>query len=440
MAWLAAARRWRARSAAGSWRTVRVGRAWSAGELWLAVRAWLGRTARDLKFLIAGQPLQLVGPGLLALPWLVWVPVSVPAIAAVVLAPVLVLLAMAPALTAAQRLRTRSLLGTELPGPSAGQGSRWRQLRTAEGLRSAWQQLGYYLVVGPALACGAWLVLALWAGGLALSLVYVYVWAFPPGSLRPVADAYLTGIGLLMLAAAPWLGGLLTRLDAWACLALLSPGPAAELAQRVERLTHSRADVLAAADTERRRIERDLHDGAQQRLVSLAMSLGMARHTLPDLPEEARQVIDDAHLEAKEALAELRNMVRGLHPAVLEDRGLDAALSGIAARAPLPVRVRVDMTRRAVPAVEAVAYFIVSEALTNVARHAGASAAEVDVRLAAGTLTVRVTDDGQGGADAARGTGLASLARRAASVDGTMRVTSPAGGPTTISAELPCGS
>jgi signal transduction histidine kinase len=166
----------------------------------------------------------------------------------------------------------------------------------------------------------------------------------------------------------------------------------------------------------------------------------MARHALTDVPDEARQVIDDAHREAKEALAELRNLVRGLHPAVLEDRGLDAALSGIAARAPLPVRVQVDMPRRAAPAVEAVAYFIVSEALTNVARHAAASTAEVRVRLAGDTLQVSVTDDGTGGADARRGTGLASLARRAASVDGSLRVVSPAGGPTSVSAELPCGS
>jgi signal transduction histidine kinase len=423
MAWLAAARRWRARPAA---------------EIWRAAGAWRARTARDLKFLIAGQPMQLAGPALLAFPWLVWVPVKVLPIAVAILVPVLALLVIAPALTAAQRLRARSLLGTELAAPAVGQGSRWQRLGTAEGLQSAWQQLGYYLVVGPALACGVWLLLALWAGGLALSLLYVYVWAFPGGDAT--ADAYLTVLGLIMLAAAPWLGGVLARLDTRACLALLGPGPAAELARRVERLTHSRADVLNAADSERRRIERDLHDGAQQRLVSLAMNLGMARHTLADLPDEARQVIDDAHLEAKEALAELRNLVRGLHPAVLEDRGLDAALSGIAARAPLPVRVQVDMAHRAAPAVEAVAYFIVSEALVNVARHAGAAAAEVEVRLTGDILQVRVTDDGQGGADAGRGTGLASLARRAASVDGTLRVTSPAGGPTTISAELPCGS
>jgi signal transduction histidine kinase len=430
MAWLAVVRRWRARPAA---------------EIWRPVVAWRERTTSELRYLIAGLPLQLAGPAVLTLSWLLWVPEHVKVMVAATIISAGALLAAVPGLTVLQRHRARLLPGAELPPPAQPAGPWWRRLATTEGVQDTWQQLGYYLVVGPAVACGTLLVLAWWAGGTVLSLLYGYVWAFPAGSFMrsagySVTDAYLTAAGLVMLAAAPRLGALVSRLDARACAALLTPSRAAELAQRVERLTHSRADVLDAADTERRRIERDLHDGAQQRLVSLAMNLGMARHALTDLPDEARLVIDDAHREAKEALAELRNLVRGLHPAVLEDRGLDAALSGIAARAPLPVRVQVEMSRRAAPAVEAVAYFIVSEALTNTARHAGASAAEVSVRLAGDILQVGVTDDGAGGADAARGTGLASLARRAASVDGTLLVSSPAGGPTSIRAELPCGS
>jgi signal transduction histidine kinase len=195
-----------------------------------------------------------------------------------------------------------------------------------------------------------------------------------------------------------------------------------------------------AADAERRRIERDLHDGAQQRLVSLAMNLGMARENLSDLPEPARQVIADAHEEAKAALTELRNLVRGLHPAVLDDRGLDAALSGIAARAPLPVRLSVAVAERASPTVEAIAYFVVSECLANIARHSAAKHAEIDVRRSGDMLRLVITDDGIGGADPARGSGLASLAQRTKSVDGRMQIESPAGGPTVISVELPCAS
>jgi signal transduction histidine kinase len=217
---------------------------------------------------------------------------------------------------------------------------------------------------------------------------------------------------------------------------------------RVESLARSRAEIVAATDAERRRIERDLHDGTQRRLVSLALHLGMARASLTDAPEPIRQVIEQAHDEATEALAELRQLVRGLHPAVLDDRGLDAALSGIAANAPLPVRLRVDVPTRCAPGVEAVAYFVVSEALTNVAKHAGASHAEVTVERTGDRLRIVVSDDGRGGATldgggtAANGggTGLRGLAQRAAAVDGTLTVESPPGGPTAITVELPCGS
>jgi signal transduction histidine kinase len=206
----------------------------------------------------------------------------------------------------------------------------------------------------------------------------------------------------------------------------------------VETLRETRAGVVDAADAERRRIERDLHDGAQQRLVSLAMNLGIAKATLTDLPDEAREMIADAHEEAKAALAEIRHLVRGLHPAVLEDRGLDAALSGIAARMPIPVRLTVDVPQRPSPTVEAVAYFVVSEGLANISKHAHASQAEVSVERAGDVLQVIVTDDGVGGADPARGTGLAGLAKRAQSVDGTFDISSPPGGPTLIAVELPC--
>src|ERR1019366_5201804 len=153
---------------------------------------------------------------------------------------------------------------------------------------------------------------------------------------------------------------------------------------------------------------------------------------------QAHQVIAEAHEEAKSALAELRDLIRGLHPAVLEDRGLDAALSGVAARMPIPVRLTVELARRPSPVIEAVAYFVVSEGLANIAKHAQASQAEVIVSRAGDRLHVIVTDDGVGGADPARGSGLVGLTRRAASVDGTFDVTSPPGGPTLLTVDLPC--
>ena len=226
------------------------------------------------------------------------------------------------------------------------------------------------------------------------------------------AAAVAAAAGLLL--AAPWLARLVTRADEALARALLGPSHSAELALRLESLTRSRADIVAATDAERRRIERDLHDGAQQRLVSLAMNLGMARSRFGDAPEPVRQAIADAHEEAVLALSEMREFIRGLHPAVLNDRGLDAALSGLAARAPLPVRLRVDAPRPASPSVEAVAYFIVSEALTNVAKHAQATQAEVTVTRHGGVLRIAVTDDGSGGAvpaesdGAGAGTGLAA--------------------------------
>jgi signal transduction histidine kinase len=230
--------------------------------------------------------------------------------------------------------------------------------------------------------------------------------------------------------------------DAALATVLLGPGRAQRLERRVADLARTRAELVAAADAERRRIERDLHDGAQQRLVSLAMNLGLARATLVDLPEPARAAIAAAHDEATVALAELREFVRGLHPAVLDDRGLDAALSGLAARAPLPVRLHVDVPARCAPSIEAVAYFTVSEALTNVVKHAGASRARVSVVRTGDRLRIAVTDDGHGGAGigAGSGTGLLGLAQRAAAVDGTLTVDSPPGGPTAITVELPCES
>ncbi|HSS90282.1 MAG TPA: histidine kinase [Streptosporangiaceae bacterium] len=355
-------------------------------------------------------------------------------IAVVLVGPVLALWAV-QGLAALQRSRLRATLGLEIPaGPRAAERKPWP---VGPWLAAAtWRQLGFHLLAIVTGVAGGGLVAACWLAPVA-AIAYLAA-GHPPAAAG--AAAIVAAAGLLL--AAPWLSQQVTRADAASARALLGPARSEELAQRVESLARSRAGAVAAADAERRRIERDLHDGAQQRLVSLAMNLGMARERFAGAPEPVRRAIADAHDEAVLALSELREFIRGLHPAVLNDRGLDAALSGLAARAPLPVRLRVDVPRPASPSVEAVAYFIVSEALTNVAKHAQATRAEVTVTRDGDLLRIAVTDDGSGGAAPAEGdgTGLRGLAQRAAAVDGTLTIDSPPGGPTVIAAELPCES
>ena len=285
-----------------------------------------------------------------------------------------------------------------------------------------------------------------WAVGLIMLLLPTYAWALPRGG-PTFGDTMLHGrpvlatsavLGALLLLAAPQLTRGLATADAALARQLL--GPRSDLAARVSELEISRERVVDAAETERRRIERDLHDGAQQRLVALAMELGRAKAKFADDVDGARELVDQAHAQAKEALTELRNLVRGVHPPVLTERGLDAALSGLAALCPIPVDVHVDVPVRPKSSVEAVAYFMVAEALTNVAKHSRASHAKVVVEGHGypGTLTVMVSDDGIGGADITS-PGLSGLADRVSGVDGRLSVESPSGGPTIIAAELPCG-
>jgi signal transduction histidine kinase len=221
---------------------------------------------------------------------------------------------------------------------------------------------------------------------------------------------------------------------------LLSPSDRELLEDRVETLEDTRSRMVAAADAERRRIERDLHDGAQQRLVALAMTLGRAKVRLDSDPEGAKSLVTEAHDEAKLALGELRDLARGIHPAVLTDRGLDAALSALAARCPVPVAVSVMAPVRPSAKVEAVAYFIAAESLTNITKHSGARHARIDVTQPNGRLHLEISDDGRGGADLSRGSGISGLRDRARAIDGDFILTSPPGGPTTILVELPCES
>jgi signal transduction histidine kinase len=268
----------------------------------------------------------------------------------------------------------------------------------------------------------------------------VVVAATYPGSI-PLGRLVWIAAGVVALLAAPWAARGVARADAAAARALLGPDRSQDLARRVETLARSRAEVVAAADAERRRIERDLHDGAQQRLIALAANLGLTKATLGDVPESTRLAMEQAHEQALAAMADLRALVRGLYPAVLGDRGLDAALSGLVAHATLPVRLQVDVAPRCAPGIEAIAYFTVSEALANIAKHAGAEHAEVTLRRSGKRLRVIIADDGRGGATMdGDGSGLRGLDQRARAVDGWLRVDSPPGGPTTITMELPCAS
>jgi signal transduction histidine kinase len=237
----------------------------------------------------------------------------------------------------------------------------------------------------------------------------------------------------------------LANLDAAWSAALLKPSPKARLSERVEQLTQTRAGAIAAHSAELRRIERDLHDGAQARLVSLSMRIGLAKRSYDDDPQAARRLLDEAQEHAEEALAELRHVVRGIHPPILTDRGLAGAVRALAASSGLEVTVVADdfdEGPRAPAAVEAAAYFVVAEALTNAARHSGSGRAEVSLTRTGTGVRVTVRDEGKGGAgftgNGTSGTGLVGMRRRVAALDGTFILTSPAGGPTVIEAELPC--
>ena len=211
-----------------------------------------------------------------------------------------------------------------------------------------------------------------------------------------------------------------------------------QLAARVDELTRTRAGALDVQAAELRRIERDLHDGAQARLVALSMQLGRAEERLGDDRPEVGELVRQARAEAGAAIGELRDLARGIAPPVLADRGLVAAVEALGRRAQIPVAVNASIMRRPVPVVETAAYFVVAEALTNAAKHAGGAAATVELADHGDKLVIEVRDEGPGGADAT-GTGLMGLRHRVAALDGTLSVSSPAGGGTSVQAELPCG-
>ncbi|EKX68163.1 sensor histidine kinase [Streptomyces ipomoeae] len=286
---------------------------------------------------------------------------------------------------------------------------------------------------------------------------YVYGWLpclmVPLWPLGLVVDGVWCGLLRRDAVVLPLINRL-ADLEAHWSEALLKPSPKARLAERVQELTATRADAIAAHGAELRRIERDLHDGAQARLVSLSMRIGLAQRAYDRDPEAARKLLIDAQEQAEAALTELRHVVRGIHPPILTDRGLAGAVRALTAGSGLDTTVSVDGLEdidgpRPPAAVEAAAYFVVAEALTNAARHSGCDHAEVHLTRVPRGVRVVVRDDGRGGAQhgspvpgtaptSTGGSGLLGMRRRVAALDGTFAVTSPAGGPTVIDVQLPC--
>lgn len=351
-----------------------------------------------------------------------------------------------------ERVRASALLGVDLvdPVPPLTASNWFSRLWERVNSPRRWREILYHHLMFPLGLFVGLAVIVVWTWSVALAALPLYAGALPGGTAKLWLIDVGPGFGAFTLAAAgivgvvvvaPWVTMLLGQAQAAIVRWALGLSQQEEFDREVSRLEHSRVAAVDAAEAERRRIERDLHDGAQQRLVSLAVTLGDAQAKLDTDPEAGRALVAEAHQEAKAALAELRDLVRGIHPVILEDRGLDAALSAVVARSPVPVDLHVELGAERPPAaVESAAYFIVSEALANVARHAEATRVGVSIVRSRDQLIIEVRDDGRGGADPAAGTGLAGLHSRVDAMAGRFHLASPPGGPTTVLVELPCGS
>nr|WBO79746.1 sensor domain-containing protein [Streptomyces sp. SBE_14.2] len=355
---------------------------------------------------------------------------------------------------ALERARARGLLDLEVADPEPlrirKQGFlAWMGAVLKSG--ASWRALLYSVLHLPWATFSFTVAVTFWSIGWGLLTYPLWFWLFPlyggQDGMQLYGDethsVYLDNafeitvtalVGLLFTLATPWIVRALTTVDRLLVHGLLGPS---RLATRVVELESDRGVVVDTAAADLRRIERDLHDGAQARLVALAMDLGLAKEKLAEDPQAAARMVDEAHGEVKIALQELRDLARGIHPAVLTDRGLDAALSSVASRCTVPVEVQVDLEERPVPAIEGIAYFTVSELLQNISKHSRATWAAVDVWRVENRLMLQVVDNGVGGADTTAGSGLAGLTERLDAVDGILVVDSPVGGPTRITAELP---
>ncbi|MGI5161570.1 sensor histidine kinase [Microbispora sp. CA-102843] len=340
--------------------------------------------------------------------------------------------------------RRRTGAGIPSPYPPMPDDGLLARVRTITGTPATWRDLLWAVsplqYTLPLVAVGLCLA---GAEGVLMPLLWLawgrveYEWLVVtdlPGAFAAVA------VGVVTTALACLAPRAFVRLEAAQARWLLAPTTATRLNARIARLTETRTQTVDASAAELRRIERDLHDGAQARLVALAMNLGMAEDLFDADPDTARALLADARTGAHTAMTELRDLVRGIHPPLLADRGVGGALHAIALTSPVPVELDMRLDRRLAPPVESAAYFTVVEAITNAVKHSQAGRITVTVEDLGDRLALRVADDGRGGADPTRGTGLRGIERRLAAFDGSMRVTSPLGGPTTVEAELPCAS
>ena len=335
------------------------------------------------------------------------------------------------------------------PDPRTGT---WRRFGQASGRLltepATWRDL-LWMIVDPTVGY----VLAIIPAGLILNGLFGLVM---PAVWSPIADAggnnwyafiHVTGtlsawlcvpLGVAFIALGLWLAPLFLRWYGRLAHSMLAPTKQAALEQQVAHLSESRAEVVDTGAAEIRRIERDLHDGAQARLVAMGMTLSAAEQVLDQNPAAARALLLEARDASAQALTELRDLVRGIHPPVLADRGIGEAVRALAMDSPLKIQVTNELPGRPPAPVESAAYFAVSELLANVSKHAGAHQAWIDMRYERGLLRINVGDDGQGGADPARGTGLRGIERRLSAFDGILALSSPPGGPTVATLELPC--
>lgn len=397
------------------------------------------RTWAEALYTLTGLPLSLLGLVLMLLPLLLGTVLSITFIGL----PILALgVLTARGLARTHRALASSLLDLRiprLPKPRPRRGVVPAVLLNA----ASWRAVAYVVVKAPVGVLTFVTAVIFWLYGF-FGVGYLAFWKALPEANRvglpfggimldTWGKAILTALaGLVLLALAPYVTHFMLFLDRVLIAALLGP---TALEQRVRDLEESRAHAVDDAAARLRRIERDLHDGTQARMVALAMHLGMVKDELdgePDL-DMTRKLVEMAHHNAKEALVEVRDLARGIHPAAL-DKGLDPALATLASRSPVPVALSVDLPVRPPPAIEAIAYFCTAELLTNIAKHSQATAASVTVTP---DLRIVVTDNGIGGAAASPGSGLAGLAERVATVDGTMTIDSPQGGPTEVVVEFP---